>query len=107
MSKLVTNVLVSLRISKYSGSTLTLSELGRGPIQVKATVLSLMYRLRLEHGTDSTMLNNAFVSMKEKKSKWLNKVEDLLWKIGLKRSMAKASPVGQKKSQVTHYTKAL
>ena len=75
----------ALGISKYSSSTLNLSELGRHPIRIRATVLrSIMYWLRFEHGPESTMLNNAFVSMKAENSKWLNKVEYLLWKIGLR-----------------------
>ena len=47
-------------------------------------MLSIMHWLCLEHGTESTMLKNAFLSMKGENSKWLNKVEDLLWKIGLR-----------------------
>ena len=43
-----------------------------------------LYWVRLELGTESVMLNNAFVSMKDENSKWLNKVEDLLWRIGLR-----------------------
>ena len=47
-----------------------------------------MYWLCLEHGTESTVLNNAFFSMKDENCEWLNKAKDLLWKIGLREQGA-------------------
>ncbi len=54
----------ALHISKYTSSTLTLGELGKFPPSHKASVLVLVYRLRMEQGTENILLNKAFNSMK-------------------------------------------
>ncbi len=55
----------TLGISKYESTTLTLGELGRFPLQNKATSLALSYWIRLEQGTHSLILNRAFNECKK------------------------------------------
>ncbi len=50
----------AIGITKYASNTITLGELGRFPIQIKATVSAILYWLRLTHGTENILLNAAF-----------------------------------------------
>ncbi len=61
----------AIGITKYASSTLTLGELGRFPIQIKATVSAILYWLRLAHGMENIMLNAAFQTMRSDKNIWL------------------------------------
>ncbi len=57
----------AIGITKYASNTLTLLELGRFPIQIKATVSAILYWLRLAHGTENIMLNAALQTEKWQK----------------------------------------
>ncbi len=72
-----------LGISKYSSSTLALAELGKFPLSHKAISLSIAYWLRMEHGTENTLLNKAYNTMKKEQLPWLENIKCFLSKIGL------------------------
>ena len=73
----------SLGVSKYASTTLALNELGRYPIQIRRTVLAVLYWLRLEKGTENTLLNKAFNTMKQENHPWLQNIQYSLWQVGL------------------------
>ena len=73
----------SLGVSKYASTTLALNELGRYPIQIRRTVLAVLYWLRLENGTENTLLNKAFNTMKQENHPWLQNIQYSLWQVGL------------------------
>ncbi len=73
----------TLGISKYESTTQTLGELGRFPLQNKATCLALSYWIRLEKGTDSLILNRAFNECTKGNLKWYNDIYYVLQSNGL------------------------
>ena len=73
----------SLGVSKYASTILALNELGRYPIQIRMTVLAVLYWLRLEKGTENTLLNKAFNTMKQENHPWLQNIQYALWQVGL------------------------
>ena len=57
--------------------------LGRYPIQIRRTVLAVLYWLRLEKGTENTLLNKAFNTIKQENHPWLQNIQYSLWQVGL------------------------
>ena len=47
------------------------------------TVLAVLYWLRLEKGTENTLLNKAFNTMKQENHPWLQNIQYSLWQVGL------------------------
>ncbi len=72
-----------LGVSKYESTTLVLGELGRYPIQLKATRQTILFWQRLEQGTDNTLLQKAFSECKEYNYDWLNNIRHFLLNNGL------------------------
>ena len=60
------------------------AELGRYPIEVKATQLSILYWLRLEKGSKNMLLNCAYAECKINNHAWLYNIHDSLCSNGLK-----------------------
>ena len=73
----------SLGVSKFESNTLTLGELGRFPVELKAIRQSILYWLRLEQGTENPLLNLAFHDCKFLKMNWLTNIQQLLSSNGL------------------------
>ncbi len=59
----------------------THGELGRYPFLIKQIVLGILYWWRLEQGTDTSLLNKAFIVMKEKTHPSLQNIKYLLYKL--------------------------
>ena len=68
---------------KAAHAILALNELGRYPIQIRRTVLTVLYWLRLEKGTENTLLNKAFNTMKQENHPWLQNIQYALSQVGL------------------------
>ena len=73
----------SLGVSKFESNTLTLGELGRFPVELKAIRQSILYWLRLEQGTENPLLNLAFRDSKFLNMNWLTNIQQLLSSNGL------------------------
>ena len=73
----------SLGLSKYASSTLALGELGRYPIKFKAIVSSVLFWHRMATGCCNPLLNEAYVTLKEENSTWLNNIKYFLMYHGL------------------------
>ncbi len=90
----------AIGITKYASNTLTLCELDRFPIQIKATVSAILYWLRLAHGTENIMLNAAFQTMRNDKNIWLQNVQYIPLTNGLGNVWH--NPERWKKDQLKH-----